>query len=283
MPGADDRSSREREVLPQARPRREARRRHPAARVVAVDQVDDLEDVRVVALAVHHQQVRQRERRVAQDVRPDLRQLGLHRRRLHDRAPRRRRTARRRARPTRAPTPPTMHGSVPISSRNFAAAMRSGTWATNTSVADREAAVLLQVAGDELRRPRRDRRAQHHQVPRRAAAAAGRPARDRTSPMSISMCENVGVPTVRTIDARLRGVGRALGERQSTRRRAPAARRRPAPRTASGPARSASSRVDVLVDAEHAQAGVGEAERQRQPDPAQPDDRDVVVHEPKEG
>ena len=35
--------------------------------------------------------------------------------------------------PDPAPTPPTMHGSVPISSRNLAAAMRSGTWATKTS------------------------------------------------------------------------------------------------------------------------------------------------------
>ena len=32
--------------------------RHPAARIVAVDQLDDVEDVRAVALAVHHQQVR---------------------------------------------------------------------------------------------------------------------------------------------------------------------------------------------------------------------------------
>jgi hypothetical protein len=38
-----------------------------------------------VLLAVHHQQVGQREVGVADDVRPDLRQLGLDRRGLHDR------------------------------------------------------------------------------------------------------------------------------------------------------------------------------------------------------
>src|SRR3712207_7073667 len=45
----------------------------------------DLEDVRPVLLAVHHQQVGQREGRVAQDVGPDLRELGLDGRGLHDR------------------------------------------------------------------------------------------------------------------------------------------------------------------------------------------------------
>jgi len=39
-----------------------------AARIAAVDQVDHLEDVRAVLLAVHHQEVRQRELRVAEDV-----------------------------------------------------------------------------------------------------------------------------------------------------------------------------------------------------------------------
>ena len=33
----------------------------------------------------------------------------------------------------RAPTPPTMHGNVEISSKNLADAIRSGTWATKTS------------------------------------------------------------------------------------------------------------------------------------------------------
>jgi hypothetical protein len=58
---------------------------HAAARIVLVDEVDDLEHVRVVLLAVHHQEVGQRERGVAQDVGPDLRELGLDRRGLDDR------------------------------------------------------------------------------------------------------------------------------------------------------------------------------------------------------
>ena len=76
---------REREVLAQAGPGRHARHRDAAAGVVVVDQVDDLEHVGPVALAVHHQQVGQRERGVAQDVGPDLGQLRLHGRGLDDR------------------------------------------------------------------------------------------------------------------------------------------------------------------------------------------------------
>ena len=71
---------REREVLAQARAAGQARHRDAAARVVAVDQVDHLEHVRAVLLAVHHQEIGQREVRVAEDVGPDLRELGLHRR-----------------------------------------------------------------------------------------------------------------------------------------------------------------------------------------------------------
>ncbi len=124
---------REREVLAQAGAGGEAGQRHAAARVVAVDQLDDVEDVRAVALAVHHQQVRERERRVAQDVRPDLRQLGL-RPAWSARSARRGRANSSAARsPDASPTPPTMHGSVPISSMKRSAAMRSGTWATKRS------------------------------------------------------------------------------------------------------------------------------------------------------
>ena len=133
MPGACERSSENAKSLRRHVPAVRPGLRDPAAGVVAVDEVDDLEDVRAVLLAVHHQQVGQREVRVAQDVRPDLRQLGLDRRGLHDRraedleqlAPRRS--------PERSPTPPMMHGSVSISSRKRPAAMRSGAWATNTS------------------------------------------------------------------------------------------------------------------------------------------------------
>ena len=91
---------REGEVLAQAGAGGEAGHRDAAAGVIAVDEVDDLEDVRAVLLAVHHQEVGQREVRVAQDVGPDLRQLGLHRRGLHDRRAEDARTGARRARPS---------------------------------------------------------------------------------------------------------------------------------------------------------------------------------------
>ena len=72
------------EVLAQAGARRQPGPADAAARVVVVDQVDHVEDVRAVLLALHHQQVRQGELRVAQDVRPDLRELRLHRGGLDD-------------------------------------------------------------------------------------------------------------------------------------------------------------------------------------------------------
>ena len=100
MPGRRRALLGEREVLAQAGAGGQAGLGDAAARVVAVDQVDHLEHVRAVALAVHHQQVGQREVRVAQDVRPDLRQLGLHRRGLDDRRAEDARTARPRPRPS---------------------------------------------------------------------------------------------------------------------------------------------------------------------------------------
>ncbi len=59
-----------------------------------------------------------------------------------------------------------MHGSVEISSRKRPAAIRSGRVRHEHVLADPEAAALLQVAGDELRGPRRDRRAQDQRVAR---------------------------------------------------------------------------------------------------------------------
>ena len=44
------------------------------------------------------------------------------------------------------------------------------------------------------------------------------------------------------------------------------------------PARTRVEPLGVLVDAEHAQPGVGERERERQPDAAEADDGDVVGH-----
>ena len=88
----------EREVLAQAGAGGQPGHRDAAARIVVVDQVDHLEHVGAVALAVHHQQVRERERRVAEDVGPDLRELGLDRRGLDDRRAEHARTGSRRAR-----------------------------------------------------------------------------------------------------------------------------------------------------------------------------------------
>ena len=158
----------EREVLAQARPGREPGLRDPAARVVAVDQVDDLEDVRAVALAVHHQQVRERERRVAQDVGPDLRQLGLDRRRS--------------ARSARRATSNSARGALARALADAADDARQrpdllqeavggdplGHVGDEHVLADAEAAVLLQVAGHELGRAGGDRRAQDQQVALRA-------------------------------------------------------------------------------------------------------------------
>ena len=252
----------EREVLAQTRPGGQAWLGDPAARVVAVDEVDDLEDVGAVLVAVHHQQVGQRERRVAQDVGPDLRQLGLDRRRLHDRGAEHARTARRRPRPIPAPTPPMMHGSVPISSRKRPAAIRSGAWATEMSAARGEAAVLLDVAGDELGRARRDGRAQGQRVaglrrwPSRSSSTL------RMSRRSISMCDSAGVPSVMTMCRARRRVGDAV--RQRDRRRAPATPGRPVPRTASGPRRSPSGAIASLSIPSTAEPVVGEAQRERQ-------------------
>ena len=98
-----------------------------------------------------------------------------------------------------SPTPPTMHGSVSISSKKRPAAMRSGAWATKTSSPTCEAAVLGEVAGDEVGRARRDRRAQHDRVARAQVRRAGRRAPSGCRGMSISMCENDGVPSVMTM------------------------------------------------------------------------------------
>ena len=166
----------EREVLAQARPGGEPRHRHPAARIVAVDQLDHVEHVRAVALAVHHQQVGQRERGVAQDVGPDLRQLRLHRRRLHDRrAEAGEQLGRALARGLADPADDARqradlgHEAV---GRDPLRHVRD-----EHVLADAEAAVLLEVAGHELGRPGRDRRAQHERLARAQQRAADRRAR----------------------------------------------------------------------------------------------------------
>ena len=122
-----------------------------------------------MALAVHHQQVGQREVRVAQDVRPDLRELGLHGRGLHDRG---------------AEYAEQLAGDLARAGPRAAddAGQRLdllkeapgrdplGRVRDEQLVADRKAAVLGQVAGDELGRTGRDRRAQDQRVPGREHA-----------------------------------------------------------------------------------------------------------------
>ena len=157
---------REREVLAQARPGGQAGQGDPAAGVVAVDQVDHVEHVRRVALAVHHQQVRQREVRVAQDVRPDLRELGLHGRRLHDRRFEGREQLRGDLAGARADAADDAGQRVDL----LEEAPRGDPLRRVRDehvLADLKAAVLGQIAGHELGRARRDRRAQDQRVPRR--------------------------------------------------------------------------------------------------------------------
>ena len=265
----------EREVLAQARPGGEARLRHPAARVVAVDQVDDLEDVRAVLLALHHQEVGQREHRVAQDVGPDLRQLGLDRASSARSARRAARTARAAASPDASPTPPTMHGSVPISSKKRPAAIRSGTWATKTSSPDRRG----RAASPGSRRRTRSCRgaiverstsrwpgAQHgQQVVEHGADVAHVDLDVRERRRAEREHDRVG----------LRGVGGARRTSRCSTRSSTSS----APGSSNGIRRSRDGvqALGVVVDAEHAQAVVGEGERQRQPDAAAADDRDVVA------
>ena len=153
----------EREVLAQARSGREPRRLYPAARIVAVDEVDHLEDVRAVLLALHHQPVRERELDVAQDVRPDLRELGLNWCGLHDRRAEHREELTddfARALADAANDARQRHDLLEEPSRRDALRrVRNEHFR-----ADRQVAVLAQVAGDEVRRSGRDGGTQRQRV-----------------------------------------------------------------------------------------------------------------------
>ena len=143
-------------------------------------------------------------------------------------------------------------------------------------LADAEAALLLQVAGDELGRAR---------ARRSSAARAGWPSRRsgsrssstaRMSRMSISMCESAGVPSVSTIASACAASAACAGEVRAWTRASSSS----VPGSLNGirPLADRGQALLVVVDAEHAQPGVGEAERERQADPAEPDDGDVVAH-----
>ena len=217
MPGRVRLLLREREVLAQARAGGEARHRHAAARIVAVDQVDDVEHVRAVALAVHHQQVGERERRVAQDVGPDLRQLGLHRRRLHDRGAERLEQPRGALAGALADAaddarqrPDLVHEAVGGDPLRHVG--------DEHVLAGREAALLLEVAGHEVGRARARRSSAGRAAGRRAARGSRSSSTERMSPMSISMCESVGVPSVSTIASEPAGVASPARRRRASTR-----------------------------------------------------------------
>ena len=189
----------EREVLAQAGAGGEARHLHPAARIVAVDEVDDLEDVRAVLLAVHHQEVGQRERRVAQDVRPDLRELGLDRRGLHDRRVEDVEQLGDDLAGALADAADDLRQRVDLLEEAAGGDALGRVGDEDVRRRSSKPRVLREVAGDELGRARRDRRAQDERVARARGPAAGRRAPTRMSRMSISMCENDGVPSVMTM------------------------------------------------------------------------------------
>ena len=141
-------------------------------------------------------------------------------------------------------------------------------------LADREAALLLQVAGDELGRAGRDRRAQHEQLARAQHAAAG-----RRAPSGCRPCRSRCAKRRRAEREHDRVGSRGVGRARATRRASTRASSSSVPGSLNGirRERTASSRSASLSIAEHAQAGVGERERERQADPAEADDRDVVA------
>ena len=172
-----------------------------------------------------------------------------------------------------------MHGSVPISSRKRSAAIRSGHVGDEQVLADAEPALLLQVAGDELGRPRRDGRAQddqllraheRQQVVEHGADVAHVDLDVRQRRRAEREHDRVGLGGVGgargqlDVDARQQLVDARLLERH------PALAQRGEP-------------LLVLVDPEHRQARVREADGEREADPAESDDGDVVAHSAARG
>ncbi len=264
------------EVLAQAGARREPRARDPAPRVVAVDQVDHLEHVRIVLLAVHHQEVRQGEGRVAQDVGPDLGQLGLDRGRLHDRRGEHLEQAG--GGLGRAGPDPADDARQAVDLLEEAPGGDPLRRVGDEDLgADRKAAVLAQVAGHEVGRPGRDRRAEDQRV------------------VGVEHREEVveGLADVAHVDLDVGERRRAQGDHDvpGLRRVGHPIRQRQghaiekllgpgfAEGHAPGPQRLEARRV--VVDADHREPAVGEAQGERQAHPAEADDRDVVAHRPR--
>src|SRR3954451_10789025 len=100
--------------------------------------------------------------------------------------------------PERSPTPPTMHGSETISSKKRPAAMRSGAWATNTSVPTSRSRCLRRYPATKSVVPGATVERRTTECPGRRSGSRSSRA-PRMSRMSISMCENDGVPSVMTM------------------------------------------------------------------------------------
>ena len=215
---------------------------------------------------------------VAQDVRPDLGQLGLDRRRLHDRRAEDLEQVGRDLARALADAADDARQRVDLL-EEAPGGDPLGHVGDEDVLADGQVAVLLEVAGDELGRARGDRRAQRDRVAGRAAAASRSSSALRMSRMSISMCENDGVPSVMTMwRAEAASATRsdhaivpAAVTRSSDLRRAGLVERHP----------RRAHRVEPLavdLDADRPQPPVGEGERERQPDATAADDGHVVFH-----
>src|SRR5919202_470125 len=100
--------------------------------------------------------------------------------------------------PDPEPTRPTMHGSETISSKKRPAAIRSGAWATNTSVPMSRSRCFVRYPATNSVVPGATVERSVSEWPgcRSASRSSSAP---RMSRMSISMCENDGVPSVMTM------------------------------------------------------------------------------------
>ena len=169
-----------------------------------------------------------------------------------------------------------MHGSEPISSKKRPAAMRSGTWATKTSLPDLEVEVLLDVARDELgRAAARSSSAARAECPGRSTGS--RSSSDRADVAHVDLDVRERRRAEREDDrVGLGGVGGALRPGDVRRGAHDLGGARLLERHPAGAHRLQA--LGIVLDADGAQAVVGEGERERQADAAASDDGDVVAH-----
>ncbi len=139
-------------------------------------------------------------------------------------------------------------------------------------LADVEIAMLGQVAGNEVGRPRRDRRAQDQAVSRGEHPQQVVERRADVTHVDLDMREGRGAQRDHDV-ARARGVGDALGERQTAACVHPIEQILPARLGERHPpfAHGVQPRR-VVVDPRHREAAVGERQGQRQTDAAKADD-----------